>query len=99
LLSKGFSQFEDFLAENGIKDLVCRVNDPQTNGKLERFYGVYEQKRDQFKSIDEYVRWHNEIKLHLSLNIEALENPMQTFHRKLLPEKTETLQTIQGPKS
>ena len=43
----------------------------ETNGKLERFYGVYEQKRHQFKSIDEYVHWHNEIKPHLSLNIEA----------------------------
>jgi len=27
----------------------------QTNGKLERFYGVYDQKRRQFRSIDEYV--------------------------------------------
>jgi len=52
---KGISQFEAFLAENGIKHILCRVNHPQTNGKLERFYGVYEQKRHQFKSIDEYV--------------------------------------------
>jgi transposase InsO family protein len=70
----------------------------ETNGKLERFYGVYEQKRHQFKSIDEYVRWHNEIKPHLSLNIEALETPIQAFHRKLPLQKTEVTQTIQDAK-
>jgi len=95
---KGISQFEAFLADNGIKHLLCRVNHPQTNGKLERFYGVYDQKRHQFKSIDEYVHWHNEIKPHLSLNIEALETPIQAFHRKQPPEKTETIQTIQDAK-
>jgi transposase InsO family protein len=68
----------------------------ETNGKLERFYGVYEQKQHQFKSIDEYVRWHNEIKPHLSLNIEALETPIQAFHRKQSPkeEKTETAEPL-----
>jgi putative transposase len=50
---KGISQFEAYLAEQGIKHILCRVNHPQTNGKLERFYGVYEQKRHQFRSIDE----------------------------------------------
>jgi putative transposase len=37
---KGISQFEAYLAEQGIKHILCRVNHPQTNGKLERFYGV-----------------------------------------------------------
>jgi len=95
---KGVSQFEAFLAEQGIKHILCRVNHPQTNGKLERFYGVYEQKQHQFKTIDEYVHWHNEIKPHLSLNIEALETPIQAFHRKLPLQKTEATQTIQDAK-
>jgi putative transposase len=95
---KGISQFETYLAEQEIKHILCRVNHPQTNGKLERFYGVYEQKQHQFKSIDEYVRWHNEIKPHLSLNIETLETPIQAFHRKRPLEKTETIRTIQDAK-
>jgi len=95
---KGISQFEAYLAEQGIKHILCRVNHPQTNGKLERFYGVYEQKRHQFRSIDEYVHWHNEVKPHLSLNIETLETPIQAFHRKLPLQKTETSQTIQDAK-
>jgi len=88
---KGISQFEQYLADNGIKHILCRVNHPQTNGKLERFYGVYEQKQHQFKSIDEYVQWHNEVKPHLSLNIKALETPIQAFHRKLPPEQPKTI--------
>jgi putative transposase len=95
---KGISQFEAYLAEQGIKHILCRVNHPQTNGKLERIYGVYEQKRHQFKSIDEYVHWHNEVKPHLSLNIEALETPIQAFQRKLPLEKTEAIQITQDAK-
>jgi transposase InsO family protein len=68
----------------------------ETNGKLERFYGVYDQKRHQFKSIDEYVHWHNEIKPHMSLNWETLETPIQAFQRKQRPkqEKTETAEPL-----
>jgi putative transposase len=95
---KGISQFEAYLAEHEIKHILCRVSHPQTNGKLERFYGVYEQKQHQFRSIDEYVHWHNEIKPHLSLNLETLETPIQAFHRKQPPQKTETIQTIQDAK-
>jgi len=91
---KGISQFETYLANHRIKHILARVNHPQTNGKLERFYGVYEQKQHQFKSIDEYVQWHNEIKPHLSLNIETLETPIQAFHRKQ-PPKTDKLETAE----
>jgi len=87
---KGISQFETYLAEQGIKHLLCHVNHPQTNGKLERIYGVYEQKQHQFKSIDEYVHWHNEIKPHMSLNWEALETPIQAFQRKQPPKEART---------
>lgn len=53
----GISQFEQYLANAGIKHILCRVNHPQTNGKLERFYGVLEEKwrRGQLRTIPEYV--------------------------------------------
>jgi len=85
---KGISRFEAYLAEKGIRHILCRVSHPQTNGKLERFYGVYDQKKHQFKDIDEYVNWHNEVKPHLSLNLENLETPIQAFHRKKPPKQT-----------
>jgi putative transposase len=87
---KGISQFEAYLAEKGIRHILSRVNHPQTNGKLERFYGVYEQKQHQFKSIDDYVHWHNEVKPHLSLNFDT---PIKVFYRKLPLEKTESIPT------
>jgi len=73
----------------------------ETNGKLERFYGVLEEKmihRAQIATIPEYVHWHNTIKPHLSLNIKALETPTQAFHRKLLIDRKEITQTIQEAK-
>ena len=44
--------------ENGIKHIVGRVNHPQTNGKIERFYGTLEAKTC-FESIDEFIEWYN----------------------------------------
>lgn len=93
---KGVSEFEKYLADNGIRHILCRVNHPQTNGKLERFYGVLEDKmirRAQIATIPEYVHWHNEIKPHMSLNWENLETPIQAFHRKL-PEQPKNLLSI-----
>jgi len=78
---KGTSQFEAYLAKNGIRHILCRVIHPQTKGKLERFYDVCEQKQHQFRSIDEYAQWKNTIKPHLSLNIEAFETPIQASHK------------------
>jgi putative transposase len=95
---KGVSRFEAFLVDQGIRHIFARVNHPQTNGKLERFYGVYDQKRHQFGSLEEYVRWHNEVKPHLSLNIEELETPIQAFHRKLPPERQAIVPTETGGK-
>ncbi len=98
---KGVSQFEQYLADRGIKHILCRVNHPQTNGKLERFYGVLEDKmirRAQIATIPEYVRWHNEIKPHMSLNWENLETPIQAFHRKLPEDRRNQIKITQDAK-
>jgi hypothetical protein len=34
------------------KTIQLKMNLPQTNGKLERFYGVYDQKRHKFSSLE-----------------------------------------------
>jgi putative transposase len=98
---KGISQFEQYLADQDIKHILCRVNHPQTNGKLERFYGVLEDKmirRAQIATIPEYVHWHNEIKPHMSLNWENLETPIQAFHRKLPEDRRNQIILIQDAK-
>jgi putative transposase len=81
---KGISQFETYLAEQGIKHILCRINHPQTNGKLERFYGVYEQKQHQFKSIDEFPHCTSKPL-----------TPIQDLCRKTSTARKRAIQTIQ----
>lgn len=80
--AKGVSYFEEFLAARGIRHAVARVNHPQTNGKIERFYQTVGEKLPQFKDLDELVEWYNALRPHMSLNLEALETPIQAFERK-----------------
>lgn len=72
----------DFCQANNIKQIFGRINHPQTNGKIERWFGLYRQKRHLFDSLKEFVYWYNHIKPHLSLNFEELETPVQAFRRK-----------------
>lgn len=75
-------EFVKICQENNIKQIFSRVKHPQTNGKIERWFGLYRQKRDLFPSLKEFVYWYNQIKPHLSLNFEELETPAQAFRRK-----------------
>ena len=79
--------FKDFLEENEINHIIARVKHPQTNGKIERWFGLLEQKLNRFSSIDDFVRWYNKIKPHMSLNLDECETPEQAFWRKLPSER------------
>ena len=85
---KGYSRhkFGEFLEENGIKHILARVHHPQTNGKIERFFGTVEAKKRFFKDIDELMRWYNYDKPHMSLDFKNAETPDEAFYRKL-PEE------------
>jgi len=54
----------------GIKHYVARVNRPQTNGKIERFFLTYktEYATGTFKNITDYIKHYNTERLHMSLN-------------------------------
>jgi len=80
---KGISMFENFLSEKGINHILGRVKHPQTNGKIERFYGVVQRKLPEFNNIDELMVWYNNVKPHRSLKWEWLETPSQAFIRKM----------------
>jgi hypothetical protein len=66
---------------------LARINHPQTNGKVERFFGLMEQKLNLFDSVDEFIYWYNYIKPHMSLNFDELETPYEAFLRKLPAER------------
>jgi hypothetical protein len=36
-----------------------------------------------FDKIEDVVKWHNEVKLHLSLNVDKCETPIEAFERKM----------------
>ena len=80
------SRFRDFLAENNIKQILCRIKHPQSNGKVEKFFDLYQNKRSLFKTKEEFVCWYNEVRPHRSLNFEILETPQQAFIRKMKGE-------------
>ncbi len=80
---KGITEFEDYLMKNDVKHILARVSHPQTNGKLERFYGEVERKSHLFKDIHELIDWYNNIRPHMSLNLDVLETPSQAYVRKM----------------
>ena len=78
----GESLFQAFLAKQGIKPIFCRIKHPQSNGKVEKWFGTYEQHRDAFNNKEEFLEWYNGIRPHRSLNWADLETPNQAFERK-----------------
>lgn len=77
--------YEQFLAEHGIKQILCRIKHPQSNGKVERWFGTYDKHRNQFKTFEEFIEWYNN-RPHGSLNLRRAETPEMAFWRKL-PEE------------
>ena len=82
---RGETQFQVFLREQGIQHVVSRVNNPQTNGKLERFWYEYDKHRWRYPSLKEFLDWYND-EIHDALWVEMFETPRRAFQRKLPPE-------------
>ncbi len=84
---EGENKFEEFLRENNIKHIVSRVNHPQTNGKLEKWFDLYDKHRNDFETFEEFVEWYNTIRYHQSLDTKYyLQTPKDAFWTRL-PEE------------
>ncbi len=83
---KGLTVFEKYLIETEVRQILSRVNHPQTNGKIERFFKTVDDKRGFFTNIDELMRWYNMKRPHMSLNLDIIETPYQAYLRKM-PDK------------
>lgn len=68
----------------GIKHYVARVNRPQTNGKVERFFLSYktEYATGTFAGIGDYIRHYNEVRPHMSL---GYKTPKQVWEELRKP--------------
>ena len=78
-------RFQEYLARQGVRHVVSRVNNPQTNGKLERLWHEYDRHRWRFATLGEFIDWYNG-EIHDALWAEMYETPREAFQRKLSPE-------------
>jgi len=63
------TEFRITLDALGIKHYMARVNRPQTNGKIERFFLTYktEYATGSFANLQDYIQHYNEARPHMSL--------------------------------
>jgi putative transposase len=81
------SSFEAFLKESDIKHIKARVKHPQTNGKIEKWYDLYERHRSKFENFDKFMNWYNTVRFHESLDTKHyLQTPDDAFWSRL-PEE------------
>ena len=75
------TQFRIYLNALGIKHYVARVNRPQTNGKVERFFLTYktEYATGTFNNIKEFIKHYNEERLHMSLGYKTPKEIWDSF--------------------
>lgn len=70
--NKGILQLNAYqvaLQAMGIKHYLARIQRPQTNGKVERWFETYKREytTGNFNNIKDYIRHYNEKRLHMSL--------------------------------
>jgi len=66
-----------------LKQILCRIKHPQSNGKIEKWFGTYKNHRKAFKTKEKFLKWYNEVRPHRSLKFDILEKPEQAFLRKM----------------
>jgi putative transposase len=77
------SEFSRYLVERGVRHVVTMPHNPQSNGKIERFWLEYDRHRWRFASLEEFIDFANGL-IHGALW--DLETPREAFQRKLPPE-------------
>lgn len=75
------TQFRIILDALGIKHYVARVNRPQTNGKVERFFLTYKTEyiTGTFDGIKDFIKHYNEARLHMSLGYKTPKEVWDSF--------------------
>jgi transposase len=77
-------RFQKFCLKYNIKQIFTRPSRPQTNGKIERWFGTYEQKRPLFNTDKAFLDWYNNSP-HSNLNwkYRKFESPNEAYLRKM----------------
>ena len=62
------------------------MDHPQTNGKVEKFFDIFEKKVGFFlssSSLDEFFEWYNCVRPHGAFDLSKLKTPVQMFYKKM----------------
>lgn len=69
--------FAQFCINNEIKHILGRVHHPQTNGKIERWFGTYKLEFDErFNNLDEFIDFYNKERLHQGI---GYKHPIERY--------------------
>jgi putative transposase len=79
---QGVSRFEEYLNARSINHIPSKRNNPQTNGKIERWFQEYRRHRWRFDGAYAFAEWYNN-RIHGALDLECGETPNEAFVRKL----------------
>ena len=61
--------FSEFCEKNKIHHILGRIHHPQTNGKIERWFGTYKQEfKNGEETLNSFVKFYNEERLHQGIN-------------------------------
>lgn len=61
--------FSLFCEEQGILHILGRIHHPQTNGKIERWFGTYKQEfKEGEDTLETFLKFYNEERLHQGIN-------------------------------
>ena len=82
--------FQECLLDNDIELINSRPYHPQTNGKIERLFRTIEEELHNYKSMEEYIEYYNNERLHFSLDIDNFEVPRSTFATKTATNEIRT---------
>jgi putative transposase len=70
-------EFEEFCKKHEIHHILGRVHHPQTNGKIERWFGTYKQEfKEGEDTLDSFVKFYNTERLHQGINYTT---PLQRY--------------------
>lgn len=69
--------FEEFCKNNGIRHILGRVHHPQTNGKIERWFGTYKTEfNEQRDTLISFVNYYNKERPHQGIHYQV---PLQRY--------------------
>ncbi len=74
--------FEQELKRLGVQTWTSRRNHPQTNGKMERWFGTMKTrfKKHPEETLQSFVKWYNEERIHHAL---AYKTPEEVYQENL----------------